>query len=227
MSNVIAFSNNSYRGISQSLNKKQGDIFHEIDQKNKLNLKYLNETKPKKIFFPHWSYMIPEKIFQKYECIIFHMTELPFGRGGSPLQNLIINGYSDTFITAIKCVKDLDAGPIYMKKPLSLDGNADEIFRRAKKIIENMIYLISKSDIHPYPQKGKATYFKRRKPEQSNIVNLSNLKEIYNYIRMLDHDLYPRSFIQAKNFIVEFSKPKLNKKYINVRAKIFLKDKNE
>ncbi len=26
----------------------------------------------------------------KFECVCFHMTDVPYGRGGSPLQNLII-----------------------------------------------------------------------------------------------------------------------------------------
>ena len=30
-----------------------------------------------------------QEIHENYKCIIFHMTDLPFGRGGSPLQNLI------------------------------------------------------------------------------------------------------------------------------------------
>ena len=42
------------------------------------------------------------------------MTDLPFGRGGSPLQNLIVRGYKETMLSAIKCVGEVDAGPIYI-----------------------------------------------------------------------------------------------------------------
>ena len=44
------------------------------------------------------------------------MTDLPYGRGGSPLQNLIINGHKETMMSALRCVQELDAGPIYLKK---------------------------------------------------------------------------------------------------------------
>ena len=57
------------------------------------------------------------------------MTDLPYGRGGSPLQNLIMMGKRNTKLTAFKCVKKLDSGPIYLKKKLSLDGNLEEIFQ--------------------------------------------------------------------------------------------------
>ena len=47
--------------------------------------KLLESYNPRYIFFPHWSWIVPKEIFEKYECVCFHMTDLPFGRGGSPL----------------------------------------------------------------------------------------------------------------------------------------------
>ena len=63
------------------------------------------------------------------------MTDLPYGRGGSPLQNLIVRGKKDTMLSAIQVEKELDAGAIYMKMPLSLEGSAAQILRRASNII--------------------------------------------------------------------------------------------
>jgi len=37
------------------------------------------------------------------------MTDVPYGRGGSPLQNLIVRGHTETKLTALRCVRDLDA----------------------------------------------------------------------------------------------------------------------
>ena len=53
------------------------------------------------------------------------MTDLPFGRGGSPLENLILRGHTSTVISAIKCAPELDSGDIYLQKPLSLYGSAE------------------------------------------------------------------------------------------------------
>src|SRR5262245_11007285 len=60
------------------------------------------DIKVRYIFFPHWSSIVPAVITQAFECIAFHMTDLPYGRGGSPLQNLIANGATKTKITAFK-----------------------------------------------------------------------------------------------------------------------------
>ena len=54
-----------------------------IDSKEKFQIKNLKKIKPNKIFIPHWSYIIPKSIFENYECIVFHMTDLPFGREDS------------------------------------------------------------------------------------------------------------------------------------------------
>lgn len=114
------------------------------------------------IFIPFWSWWIPPEIYENWECIIFHMTDLPYGRGGSPLQNLIATGHKDTMISAIRCVKELDAGPVYMKLPLLLVGTADEIYDHADRIIrQTMIPFIEKNRPEPEPQIGEPTYFRR------------------------------------------------------------------
>ena len=60
-----------------------------LKKKNQINLKYLNKINPDIIFFPHWSYKVNKNIIKKYNCICFHTAPLPFGRGGSPIQNMI------------------------------------------------------------------------------------------------------------------------------------------
>ncbi len=37
------------------------------------------ELKPRYVFFPHWSHIIPQDIYENFECVIFHMTDFPFG----------------------------------------------------------------------------------------------------------------------------------------------------
>ena len=151
----------------------------------------------KTIFFPHWSYIIPAEIYDNYECVIFHMTDLPFGRGGSPLQNLIVRGIYETQISALRCVKELDAGPIYMKRPLSLYGTAQEIYMRANQIIEDMIVSILLEQPQPQAQQGEIVIFKRRKQSESNIKSLETLEKVHNYIRMLDAEGYPKAFLET------------------------------
>ena len=195
-----------------------------IEDKQNFTIEELDKINPQKIFIPHWSYIIPDNIYQKYQCVVFHMTDLPFGRGGSPLQNLIIRGMKNTKISAIRVEKELDAGDIYLKRDLSLDGTATDIFLRSVPIVEEMIKKIIEDDLQPSPQYGEPMHFKRRKPEESDIANLSSVNDVYDYIRMLDCEGYPPAFIETKYFKIEFKNAEvINEKQINAHVRIFQK----
>lgn len=183
--------------------------WHYISRKEDFNIETLERIKPDKVFIPHWSYIIPESIFLKFDCVVFHMTDLPYGRGGSPLQNLIANGLEYTKISAIKIIKKLDAGPIYLKSDLSLYGTAEEIFIRANNVIFNMINKINDEVPNLIEQEGKITTFKRRTPKMSSIEDLKELEAIFNHIRMLDADGYPHAYLETQSLKLEFTRASL------------------
>ena len=97
---------------------------------DKINLSKIKKINPKIIFFIHWSKLINNSIFKKYLCIQFHSSNLPKGRGGSPIQNQILSNIKKTKISAFKVSQSLDAGPICLQENLSLQGNALSIFTR-------------------------------------------------------------------------------------------------
>ncbi len=203
---VLATSRSWNIPMKERLEKRTGTAFKLISRKEALTYETLKAFTPEYVFFPHWSYMIPEEIFSNFNCIIFHMTDLPFGRGGSPLQNLIARGIHDTKISAVRCVDTLDAGPVYMKKNLCLYGSAEEIYLRAGDIIEEMIVEIIETSPEPSAQKGKIVEFQRRKPEDGDISQLDSLDRIFDYIRMLDADGYPKAFLETEKFCFRFSR---------------------
>ena len=133
------------------------------------------------------------------------MTDVPYGRGGSPLQNLIARGHADTQISALRMVAEVDAGPVYLKRPLSLEGSAQEIFERFADIVQGMIADIISDEPEPRPQEGEATHFERRTPEQSEIPEDARVEELYDHIRMLDAETYPRAYLDRGSIRMEFS----------------------
>ena len=139
--------------------------------KDKADFTYniVQKIRPEWIFIPHWSYIIPSEIYENFKCVVFHMTDLPYGRGGSPLQNLIAKGHITTMISAMRVSFGIDTGPIYLKKSLTLEGSAIEIFKRSASIIQDMIVEIIKKNLIPVEQSGQVVIFKRRKLEDGNI----------------------------------------------------------
>lgn len=157
------------------------------------------------IFFLHWNWLVPEHIWSRYECVCFHMTDVPYGRGGSPLQNLIVRGHTNTQLTALRMVAEMDAGPVYTKRPLSLEGAAHEIYIKAGQLSYDIMQWMIEHEPVPTAQEGGAVIFERRKPEQSKLPETGHLKEIYNHIRMLDAPTYPHAYIEHGEFLLEFT----------------------
>lgn len=205
-------------------NNSKDDIFIITNHKD-LTYEELYEINPDYIFFPHWSWIIPKNIYENFNCIVFHMTDLPYGRGGSPLQNLIVRGIEETMISAIQIEEGIDTGDIYLKEKLTLNGTADEIFIRASEIIFNkMISRIINSKIIPVKQQGEAMEFKRRKPYESEILSNFDINQIYNYIRMLDGEGYPKAFIKFGKYKLKFSRASLKNNKIIADAEIIDED---
>lgn len=168
--------------------------------------KAVESTRPRYTFFLHWSWIVPADVLSKTECVCFHMTDVPYGRGGSPLQNLIVRGHDRTKLTALRMVDELDAGPVYAKRDLDLHGTAEEIYVRAARLSAEMIGEIVKVQPDPDPQVGEPVVFARRRAEESEIPDLPSLDALFDFIRMLDADGYPRAFFEHRGFRYEFNR---------------------
>ena len=139
----------SYAIITKKIwnEKNFKNLKKDIKVFKKLHKKEINILKPKIIFFIHWSKLIPKDIYSKYICIQFHATDLPKGRGGSPIQNQILRNILKTKITAFKVSSKLDAGPICMKKKFELHGNAKKIYENMETTCLDMIKKLIKKKI--------------------------------------------------------------------------------
>ncbi len=193
--------------------------FHLITDKQELTQENMNKLNPKYIFFPHWSWIISEDIYDNYECIVFHMTDLPYGRGGTPFQNLVMNEVYDTKISALRVDGGIDSGDIYFKEDFNIAiGSAEENFIRLSTIVFiKMIPKFLEENLTPKKQSGQIVEFKRRKADESDLIRLKkkSLYKLYDFIRMLDADGYPKAYIKLDKITIEFSEVHLkNKKLV-------------
>lgn len=215
---VIANLNPIHRRIESICEAKyEAVVIHNKDQ---LTYEYLKGLEPHYVFFLHWSFIIPADIYDNFSCVVFHMTDLPFGRGGSPLQNLIVRGYQNTVISALQVRKGIDTGPVYMKRPLSLSGSAEQIFMQAGHEMLMMIDEIVATNPEPIEQQGKITHFARRTPKESNLQTVRDLRSLYDQIRMVDAPGYPKAFIETADLRFEFSVAEIDDEGEVVTAKV-------
>ena len=182
------------------------DSFSVITERQDLSENRLREENPRYIFFPHWNWRVPENIWNRYECVVFHIAPLPFGRGGSPIQNLIARGFSSAPVNALRMVGELDAGPIYLSTEISLEGTLSEIFVRAATVIEDQIVEIQTTSPEAIEQTGNPVVFSRLTREDNRIDDGDSLDEIWNKIRMVDADGYPDAHFQLETTEVLFTR---------------------
>ena len=191
-----------------------------LKEPKKLTFEYIKKIDPKIIFFPDWSWIIPEKIVKEYQCVCFHESNLPKFRGGSPIQNQIIRNVKKTKTTSFIMNEKLDAGDILLQKDLSLEGSLENIFSR---MIDNDYFLINKiisGKFKKQKQTGKITTYKRRKPEESELKTLNHSKKyIHNFIRMLA-DPYPNAFIRIGDKKIIFKDAWYDGKKIQFKGEI-------
>ncbi len=198
--------------------------WHLVQSHDELTPALLEKIAPRYVFFPHWSWRVPAEIIRRFECIGFHMADVPYGRGGSPLQNLIVRGHKATKMTALRMVEELDAGPVYVKRPLSLEGRAEEIFERAADLVYDMIGDIVGRDIVPGPQQGEAVVFARREPHQSLLPQDGSPSALFDFIRMLDAPTYPKAFADWGQWRIEFDRARAAGDSIEAHVVIRKKD---
>ena len=173
-------------------------LINSRDQLN--NIKFNNDDI---IFFIGWSWMVKDYIINNNRCICLHPSPLPKYRGGSPIQHQIINGEKDSAVTFFIMNDKLDAGEILYQEKFSLEGELSDIFNRIISIGSKGLITLLHTEVKPIKQdESKATYYKRRKPEESEIT-IDEIKNkpteyLYNKIRMLN-DPYPNAYIKDKN----------------------------
>ena len=123
-------------------------IYHSLEQKltdktfikiNSMEFDYghIETIKPDLILWYGWSKIIPKALLKKYYSVMLHPSPLPLYRGGSPIQNQIINGEEVSAVTLFKMDEGIDTGDIISQVPLSLKGDLQEIFARIVQLGTN------------------------------------------------------------------------------------------
>lgn len=197
--------------IYDRLSKETDDEFLIIRSKEEFSFEELEGFEPDLVLFYGWSWIIPEPFLNRFQCIMLHPSPLPKYRGGSPIQNQIINGEVESAVTLFLMDQGMDTGPILAQKGFSLEGNLSDVFRRITDVGVELTKKILIEGLEPVDQDHSvATVWKRRTPSESEItleeLTSKPARYLHNKIRMLQ-DPYPNAFIRTscgqKLYLVE------------------------
>lgn len=184
-------------------NTSKNHNFLIFRNKDEFDSKKLIDFQPDLILWYGWSWIVDNIFVDKYTSIMLHPSPLPKYRGGSPIQNQIINGEKKSAVTLFKMTRNLDDGDIFIQLPFSLEGSLEDIFERIIElgykatidIINNNYNLKKQND-------SEATYYKRLQPSNSEItideIKNSSAEYLHNKIRMLN-DPYPNAYLMTSD----------------------------
>ncbi len=140
--------------------------------------------------------------------LVIHESGLPKGRGWSPMGWQVLNGINDIPVVMFDADEKTDAGPIYMRSVIRLNGHElwDEIrHKQGQKTVEMIIEFLEKwPDIQPIQQTGEPTYFPKRSKKHDELDTRMRLSELFNHLRIVDNERYPAWFqINGHKYILK------------------------
>lgn len=163
----------------------------------------IKSENPKVIICYGWSWIIPKSIINIAPCLVLHPSPLPKYRGGSPIQNQLLDGVKKSAVSIIYAAEKIDAGNILAQEPISFEGYLQDIVDRIStvglKLTINILDRMVREDLIGITQnESEATIVKRRKPSMSEItieeIKTKSAEYIYDKVRGLQ-DPYPEPFI--------------------------------
>ena len=106
-----------------NLVKKSSHEFLIINSKNKFNADDVIDFRPDLILFYGWSWKISSKLIENCNYIMLHPSPLPKYRGGSPIQNQIINGETKSKVALFIMDDGIDTVAIIAQENISFEGS--------------------------------------------------------------------------------------------------------
>jgi Methionyl-tRNA formyltransferase len=139
-------------------------------KKKNINVRVLNSHNKIKnsdisFFLSYWN-IVPENIlkFSKFNLVV-HESNLPKGKGWSPISWQILEGKKKIIICLIDASKNVDSGHIYLKKEVFFKGNEliNEIRKKQAKatisLCKNFLSRYKNGTMTKIKQKGTSTYY--------------------------------------------------------------------
>jgi len=175
-----------------SINKRPDtriNIFHTPDQIENFDL----------VFVLGYTKILPESFLGSNDLVLLvHESDLPRGKGFSPMQWQILEGKNTITVCLIEMSLKVDSGDIIDQTKIRLNGT--ELYEELRlKQAEATFRLINKFlDSYPsftrQPQTGKETSFPRRSMSDSEINIDGTIREQFNLLRVVNNEEWPAFF---------------------------------
>ena len=147
--------------------------------------------------------LIPKELLDRALWLNVHPSLLPRWRGAAPVERAIMAGDTETGVSIIRLVEELDAGPIGASGnfPIGPNDDAGVVFERAADMgAELLDGVLARKKFTP--QEGEVTYAEKIRPEDRILDWTRPPEELHNRIRALSPHIGARGELHGRPVIV-------------------------
>ncbi|MEK7414050.1 MAG: formyltransferase family protein [Planctomycetota bacterium] len=132
--------------------------------------------------------------------LVVHQSDLPHGRGWSPLAWQILEGKREIPIVLFAASVEVDRGPIYARRVMKTSGRELLPELRDMQIAETFALCLDFVDGYPgilaqgQLPNGAGSWYDRRGPADSRLDPDKTIAEQFDLLRTVDNDAYPAFF---------------------------------
>jgi len=128
--------------------------------------------------------------------LVVHSSDLPEGKGWSPLTYQILEGKHEIVSTLFEAVGKIDAGDIYARATMTFGGDEllDEMHQVQGIMVNEMVLDFVNHPIEGIAQVGEGSFYEKRTPKDSELDIDKTIAEQFNLLRVVDNDKYPAFF---------------------------------
>jgi methionyl-tRNA formyltransferase len=146
----------------------------------------------------------------KYNLVV-QESDLPKGKGWSPLTWQVIEGFKKIPITLFEAKEEIDSGDIFLQDYIELEGT--ELINDIRRLQGEMTIKLCLEFIKQYDnitgrdQSGESTYYRKRLSQDSELDINRSIKDQFNLLRVVDNERYPAFFVlNEKKYIIKIYK---------------------
>ena len=178
--------------------------------------KALEKLEPDVSVVVAYGHILPQKIIDvpKLGTLNIHASLLPLLRGAAPIQAAILEGFTETGVTVMRVVQQLDAGPMILQAeaPIVDDETYGELQERLSELgaltLVEALTLLTLGKVKERPQdESRATFAPKITRETARIDWRNSALEISRQIRAFDPK--PGAFSKTPKGDVKMFGPKV------------------
>ena len=152
------------------------------------------------VFILGFTKILPRSFLQSNKLnLVVHESDLPAGKGFSPVQRQILEGRNRIPVCLIEAVEELDSGDILGKVHMELEGYElfDEIRQKQAAATVELIknFLMQYPQYTRIEQSGKSSFYGKRNKKDDELDVNKTILEQFDHFRVADNQRYPLYFV--------------------------------